>query len=420
MSKSIEDTPSSKQTGTIDLRIILLTLGMFALGTDAFVVAGVLPIIAHDIQVTEGLAGQLVTIFSLTYGLGAPVLAALTGRFSRNQVLMVALAAFALVNIGSALAPNFSLLLFTRLLAGCCAALYAPLAYTVGTSLAPAEKRGQALALVVLGLTVATVFGSPLGTWIGEHFNWRLSFALVAVLAGIAFIGLLLGRLPSAGAAPILSLKARLAPVAEPHLLLALAPALLWNLSIYVIYTYIAPILQQGLHITDVSGLLLVFGIGVVLGNIGGGFIADRFGAIRPIVASLIVLILVFVTLPFSTTTIPGTIAALFIWGIAGTLVFTPQQHRMLGLAPQHANVILALNNSTLYLGIAGGAAVGGFALQFTSVTHFGWIAAAFALLALLVLLLGVSLHAQRHTPSSVERGSSTELQGDHVTAEGM
>jgi predicted MFS family arabinose efflux permease len=170
-----------------------------------------------------------------------------------------------------------------------------------------------------------------------------------------------------------------------------------------------------------VSGLLLVFGIGVVLGNIGGGFIADRLGAIRPIVASLIVLALVFVTLPFSTTTLAGTIAALFIWGVSGTLVFTPQQHRMLGLAPQHANVILALNNSTLYLGIAGGAAVGGFALQFTSVTQFGWIAAAFALLALLVLLLSVSLRTQRHAPSSVEHGSSPESQqGDRVTAEGM
>ncbi|GHO72725.1 hypothetical protein KSD_04960 [Ktedonobacter sp. SOSP1-85] len=208
----------------IDWRILLLALGMFALGTDAFVVAGVLPVIAGEMHVTEGLAGQLVTVFSLTYGLGAPVLAAVTSRWSRNRMLLLSLGAFCLANIGSALAPTFSLLLLTRFLAGCCAATFAPLAYTTGTSLAPAEKRGQALALVVLGLTVATVFGSPLGTWVGEHFGWRLSFGLVAALAGIAFLALLIRDLPKTASTPALSLKARLAPIAEPQLLLALAP----------------------------------------------------------------------------------------------------------------------------------------------------------------------------------------------------
>src|SRR2546430_10349195 len=131
MSMANQNTPSLNQTGKIDPRIILLALGMFALGTDAFVVAGVLPVIAHEMTVTEGLAGQLVTVFSLTYGLGAPVLAAITGRWPRNQVAMIALGAFCLVNVGSALAPTFPLLLLTRLLAGCFAAVYAPLAYTI-------------------------------------------------------------------------------------------------------------------------------------------------------------------------------------------------------------------------------------------------------------------------------------------------
>lgn len=392
---TIQESSTRDMPQRLNWRIILLALGMFALGTDAFVVAGVLPVISRELSVSEGLAGQLVTIFSLSYGLGAPVLAAFTGRWSRNQVLLVSLGAFCLVNIGSALAPNFALLLLTRLLAGLCAATYAPLAYTVGTSLAPAEKRGQALSLVVLGLTVATVFGSPLGTWVGAHVSWRYSFGLVAALAGIAFLALLLSGLPKAASAPALTLKARLAPITEPHLLLALLPALLWNLAIYITYTYLASLLHQGLSITDISGLLLVFGIGVVIGNWSGGIIADRFGATRPLGISLVVLALALMSYSFAFANVISALIALFISGIAGSILFIPQQHRLLSLAPQHANVILALNNSTLYLGIAGGSALGGFILQYAPLTALDWTGAGIALLALLVLLFSVRLGAR-------------------------
>ena len=376
----------------INWRIFLLALGMFALGTDAFVVAGVLPVIAHQMQVSEGLAGQLVTIFSLTYGLGAPVLAALTGRLSRNRVALLALTAFGLVNVGSALAPTFALLLLTRLLAGCCAAIYAPLAYTIGTSLAPTEKRGQALALVVLGLNVATVLGSPLGTWIGTHLSWRFSFGLVALLACIAVLVLLFGGLPVAEQASAPSLKPRLTPIREPQLLLALAPALLWYTGTYIIYTYIAPLFHSSLGLTDVSGLLVIFGIGVVAGNGLGGWIADHFGSTRPLSMSLLLLALVYGTLMFSSRTLVSAGIALFLWGFIGTLMFTPQQQRLLQLAPQHANVILALNNSTLYLGIAAGSALGGVFLQIAPISSLGWAGTTFVLLALLLLLLSLRL----------------------------
>ncbi len=277
-----KNTSSNMQANKIDPRILLLALGMFALGTDAFVVAGVLPVIARETQVTEGLAGQLVTVFSLTYGLSAPVLAALAGRWSRNRVLVIALAAFCLSNIGSALAPTFTILMLTRILTGCFAALYAPLAYTTGTTLAVPEKRGQALSLVLGGLVIATVLGSPLGTWVGEHFGWRLSFGLVALLAGVACTALLLYSLPRPAAAPVPSLKTRLAPIREPRLLLALSPTLFGNLGLYMVYTYLALLLQQNMHVTAVSGLLIVFGLGTASGNWVSGIVADRLGSTRP------------------------------------------------------------------------------------------------------------------------------------------
>ena len=385
-----------KRAASINPRIFLLALAMFALGTDAFVVAGVLPVIARETGVTESLAGQLVTAFSFTYGLGAPILAALTGRWSRNRVLYSALGAFCLMNVASALAPNFTILVVTRILVGCCAAMFGPLAYVAGAALAPVEKRGQALALVASGLTIATVLGSPLGTWVGEHFGWRLSFGLVALLAGIAFVLLVFGGLPTAKAAPALSLRARLAPAKEPRLLLALVPALVWNLGYYVIYTYIAPLLQQNLRISDVSLYLIAIGLGPALGNWTAGLIVDRIGSTRPIFFSLVGLIIIEPLLALTTHSVAGALITLFLWGLCVPLLFTPQQHRLLQLSPEHANVILALNNSTFYLGIAGGAALGGLALRTVAVAQLGWMGGVGSLLALVLFLLSVRLSRRK------------------------
>ncbi|MBO0783903.1 MAG: MFS transporter, partial [Ktedonobacteraceae bacterium] len=340
----------------------------------------------------------LVTAFSLTYGLGAPLLAALTGRWSPSRVLICALGAFCLANLGSALAPTFVFLLLTRVVAGCCAALYAPLAYTIGTQLAPASKRGQALALVVLGLTVATVFGAPLGTWVGDHFGWRLSFGLIVGLAGVACVALLVWRLPEAAAPVVLSLPARLAPITKPHLVLALLPSLLWNLGTYTIYTYIALLLEQTLRVTQISGLLIVFGAGVVLGNWSGGILSDRLGPMRLLLLALPILVLIEGLLSLAMTTLIGSILLVGIWGCVAALPFVPQQRRLLSLAPVHTNLILALNNSAFYLGIAGGAGLGGIVLHAASARLLGWMGASCALLALLMLLLSrwISSHSRR------------------------
>jgi DHA1 family inner membrane transport protein len=397
MTRSDNMSPATKPLSTIEEqepltrihpRIVLLSLGMFALGTDAFIVAGVLPVIAREMGVAEGLVGQLVTVFSLTYGLGAPVLAVLTAHWPRNRVLMGALGLLGLANLASALAPSFPLLLLTRLLAGCFAATYTPLAFAMGIELAPPAKRGQALALVVSGLNVATVLGAPLGTWIGEHFGWRLSFVLVALLAGVAFLFLVICGLPRSAPIVPLSLKERLLPITQSRVFLALLPALLWNVGVYVMYPYIALLLQQKLHISDVSILLACFGLGIVLANWMSGRLADRFSPHRLVVIFLITLIVIQSVLPLVTATIISGAIILLLWGMSFALLFIPQQQRLLNIAPEHANVVLALNNSALYLGIAGGAAVGGLALRFFAVTQLAWVGVMSILIALFIVAI--------------------------------
>ena len=371
----------------INPRIILLAVGMFALGTDAFIVAGVLPEIAHATAVNEGLVGQLITAFSLTYGFGAPILAAATSHWPRNRVLLGALGLLGLANLTSALSPSFPLLVLTRLLAGCFAAIYTPLAFAIGIELAPPTKRGQALALVVSGLNIATVLGAPLGTWIGEHFGWRFSFLLVAGLAGIAFLFLVLFRLPLSVPLTTPSLKERLSPITQPRMVLALLPAFLWNIGVYVLYPYIALLLQQQIHISDVSVLLACFGLGIILANGISSLLSGRFNPNLLIVVFLVMLIVIQLLLPLVTTTFKSSALILLLWGMSFALLFIPQQQRLLNIASEHANVILALNNSALYLGIASGAAVGGLALHWLTVAQLAFVGVIVILTSLLIVI---------------------------------
>jgi len=333
----------------------------------------------------------LITVFSLTYGLGAPVLAALTGHWPRNRVLIGALGLLGLANLASALSPSFPLLMLTRILAGLFAATYTPLAFAVGIELAPPAKRGQALALVVSGLNVATVLGAPLGTWIGEHFGWRLSFVLVAGLAGVAFLFLVLFPLPISATLASPSLKERLSPITHPRVVLALFPAFLWNVGVYVLYPYIALLLQQQIHLSDVSVLLACFGLGIVLANGMSGRLSDRFKPNLLVVVFLVALLVIQLVLPLVTTTIISGAIMLLLWGMSFALLFIPQQQRLLTISSEHANVLLALNNSALYLGIAGGAAVGGLALHWLAVTQLASVGVMSMLLSLLIV--AITLH---------------------------
>src|SRR5215471_3414225 len=190
-------------------RILVLALGTFAIGTDGFVIAGILTSITHDLSVSLALAGFLVTAFSLVYALGSPVLAALTSSIARQHLLLLTLSVFILANVLAAGATSFLLLLLARMIAALSAALYTPSASTVAAALAPQEKRGQALSLVTAGLTIATVAGVPLGILISSQLSWRTTFLFVAMLGVIAFVGIL-AFFPSVANPPAVGLRKRI------------------------------------------------------------------------------------------------------------------------------------------------------------------------------------------------------------------
>jgi MFS transporter, DHA1 family, inner membrane transport protein len=369
------------------LRSLALAAGAFAVGTDAFVVAGVLPALAADLRVDVATAGQVVTVFALAYAIGAPGLAAVSARVPRKRLLIGALAIFVAGNVLSAAASSYGLLLVARVVAAAGAGLYMPTASTTVAALAAPDRRGRALAVVLGGMTSATVVGVPIGTWLGTTFGWPATFWFVAALGAVA-AAVLAVVVPTVAAPPASGLRDRLTPLRDRRVVTVLATTTLFIVSGFTVFTYLAGAMAPatGGEGGRLALLLAVFGAAGVAGNVVAGRATDRYGAARVLIVGLAVLTVDLLTLPFSARTMPGAAAALAVWGVAGWLLTVPQQHRLFALAPAAGPLTVALNSSALYLGQAIAGVVGATGLRLVGATHLSWVAAPFALAALAVV----------------------------------
>lgn len=369
------------------MRLLILALGTFAIGTEAFVIAGVLAAIATDLGVSVPAAGQLVTLFAMAYAIAAPVMATLTAGVERRRLLVTALAAFTAANVFAALAPNYVWLALARVLAAVCAAAFTPAAGGVAAATADPAQRGRALATVTGGLSVAIVVGVPAGTWIGSMFGWRMTFVFVAAVAALAVTGIAV-TLPATPTPAFVPLRDRLGLLAQGRVLAALALTVAWMTGIYVLYTYIAPVLRITAGVTEreLSGLLLVFGVFSVAGTLLGGLGADRLGVTRTSVPALVVIGSVLVMMPALATTALRAALLMAAWGLGWAFV-TAHQHRLVSLAPSTPAVILSFNSSALYVGVGLGAGIGGVLFEHTPVTVLGVVGCAFQVVALALVL---------------------------------
>ncbi|MGX4735175.1 MFS transporter [Kitasatospora griseola] len=365
------------------VRLLLLALGTFAVGTDSMVVAGILGPVSADLKVSVPAAGQLVTVFALGYALLAPVLATFTARWPRRRLLLTALAVFSAANALSALAPTYGLLLATRVLAAAGAALYTPTANAVATTLVAPERRGRALATVLGGMTVATALGVPLGTWVGRT-DWRLTMWLVTALglAALAGLALLLRDLPSPVAAP--TLRARLAPLGRPRVLGAAATTLVFFLAFQSVYIYLATAVSgaTGGDSGRLSVILLTSGVMSVAGSWLGGRLVDRLGVRRVLVVGSAAAAAAFTALPWLGRSMPGALGYALVVPLAGWAVSVALPHRLASIDPANAPLLISLNSSALYLGTAAGGVAGSAAIGLLGGRWFPLAAAALALAA--------------------------------------
>ncbi len=370
------------------LALFALTLSAFAIGTTEFVIVGLIPTIAEQLNVSLPSAGLLVSLYALGVAIGAPVLTALTGKLPHKWLLVGLMALFTVGNLLAWQAPGYESLIVARILTGLAHGVFFSVGSTIATGLVAKEKAASAIAIMFSGLTVALVTGVPLGTWIGQVFGWRETFLVVSLLGLVAMVGSLLlvpGNLPKGAAS---SVREQLSVLTKKPLLLVYAKTALGYGGAFTAFTFLAPILQQvsGFSAGAVSLILLVYGVSVAVGNIWGGKLADRMGplpALKLLFAGLAVVLLVL------TFTAPHPVLAVLtvlVWGafafgnVPGLQVLVVKQAER--HTPNAVDVASGLNIAAFNVGIALGSVVGGFVVEHLGLMHTPWIGALIVLLA--------------------------------------
>jgi predicted MFS family arabinose efflux permease len=354
-------------------RIYLLALGTFTVGTEGYVIAGVLPDVAHDLHSSVSVGGQMVTVFALVYALAGPPLIGLFQHARPKRLLIGAALAFAAANLLAAAAPDIWVLAGARVFAAVGAALFAAPAAAAAAALCTPEELPRAIAVTAGGNAIALTLGAPIGTLIGGAFGWRSAFVFVTLLSLVTAAAVAFGlpEVPTASS----SVAGRLNLLRQGAVRWGLATTLGLFLAAYSVYTYLSPVVQRsaGLGSSGVASLMIVFG--------AGGFLAGRVVhsvlARWPIAAVLRTVLLVIAgllaVLTVLTITHVSTVARvvefplLFAFGAAWWSGGISQQTRLAGLAPQQRSQALGLHFSAQFLGVAIGGALGGLALSAVS-----------------------------------------------------
>jgi DHA1 family inner membrane transport protein len=367
----------------------LLCFVNLVIGSSAFVLGGIVVPLASDLGVSVPTAGQAMTAYALSTALLAPLVLLATGSWSRRRALILALVLFLLGNVLCAAATSLTMLLAGRVLMGL-GAVFTPIAAGIAVAIVEPARRGQALALTFLGISLSYVVGVPVGAWLGAAYGWHAPLWLFSVLSLLA-IGAVVAWVPAALHAPGARFAGLPALLARRDVLAVLALTFLYFIAIFAVFSFIGPVLQALVPMDRArqSLTLALFGLSGVAGTLLGGVANDRFGPQRSLVVQLSVLGLTMAVLPLTAGSWPALVATLLTWGTAGFGMMVPQQSRLAALAPPAAPLLLSLNTSMLYLGTAAGAVIGGLFAARLGFGHLGWAGLPFVAAGLAILVAG-------------------------------
>ncbi|WP_321946654.1 MFS transporter [Paraburkholderia sp. J10-1] len=385
----------------MDRRLLTLSLGMFALGTDSFVFAGILPEIAHSFGVSIGAAGQLISVYALSYALLGPTIAALAANVARKRLLLSGIGLFVIANLGTIVAPNLGIALATRALAGLGAAMFSPTASGTGASLVPPERRGYALSIIVAGLTTATALGSPIGAVIGGLASWHWTLVLVAALGAAAFAGIL-AFLPEVPLPPAISLSKRLSPLTDSRVGLTLTTTVLAQIGTFIIFSYFSVVFDRATShsATVLGGLLVLWGLAGTCSNLLTGRILDRIGSHKVVMIKLAIVAIVILTMPITGAHLWSAAIAVTIWGACAWGVLVPQQFRLASLNPPMTAVLVGLNTSATYVGVSIAGALGAAVIPVIGSHNLGYLSSIPVVIAILVSELATRRIAASANPA--------------------
>ncbi|QCI11797.1 MFS transporter [Pseudomonas putida] len=373
----------------INLPLIALAIGAFGIGVTEFAPMGMLPSIATGLGVSIPAAGLLVSAYAVGVLIGAPLMTLATVKIPRRYLLIGLMAIFTLGNLMSAVASDYLSLLLARVVTSLNHGAFFGVGAVVAASVVPPEKRAGAVAAMFMGLTLATIGGVPLATWFGEMFGWRTAFWGIAGL-GLVAMAALWYALPNVPLPKGDGAMAEIRVLGRGPVLAALALTVVGSSAMFTVFTYIAPILhdQAQASTTFITGMLVLFGVGLTLGNMWGGKAADR-SIDRTLIVSLVVLIAVLLVFPLLLGWAVPTALAILVWGAASFALVPPLQMRVMEAAKDAPNLASAVNIGAFNLGNAVGAALGGAVIN----AGLGYPAISFAGAAMaalgLVMVLG-------------------------------
>ncbi|MBW5466809.1 MFS transporter [Brevibacillus formosus] len=383
------------------LALLALAISAFGIGTTEFVIVGLLSTVAQDLKVTITLAGLLISGYALGVAIGAPIITALTSRIPRKMLLMLLMIVFVVGNSAAALSSSFTLLIIARFFTAFSHGVFFSIGSTIAADLVPENKRASAIATMFTGLTVATVTGVPLGTFIGQMFGWRATFWGVAILGVIALISTAILVPSNLKKSKPASIKDQVKIMTNLPLLLVFAITALGYGGTFVTFTFLGPILEEitGYQASAVSLILLVYGIAVAIGNTVGGKAADKnpVKALRWmfIIQAIILIILTF-TAPFKwvgtlTIMLMGLLAFMNVPGLQVYVVQLAEKY-----VPSAVDVASAINIAAFNLGIAIGAFVGGIIVDTIGLIHTPWVGGVMVLGAALLTVISSKLEKTR------------------------
>lgn len=372
------------------LPVVMLALGAFCAGTDNYLIAGILSDMSRDLHMSVAGGGLFVTAYSIAYALGSPIVMTAMRVRSPQRLLLVAIAAFVAVNLLAAVAWAPWIMAVARIAAGCLAGLYSPLAAAAAAGMVPADRRGRALAIVMGGISVATLAGVPIGVWIAHLSSWRVAFVFVAALAVLATIGIALS-VSTGGATPTIPFRRRVAPLRRPAVLLALVVTIAGMCAGLMVYTYVQSIFAAAPAVGAgaVGALIMAHGLGALIGLAVGSSLVDRFGSRPVLLGTLTVFTGDMALFPFASHTMASTVVFVIVWGVVGWAFLPAQQHSMIADAPPELSpMLLSLNGSAMYVGIALGSAIGAAVIAGLGASHIWMFATAFAAISLVLSLV--------------------------------
>ncbi|MBD9499626.1 MFS transporter [Pseudomonas sp. PDM17] len=386
------------------IALYALTAGAFGIGVTEFVIMGLLLEVGHDFGVSISAAGLLISGYALGVVLGAPLLTALTARWPQRRTLLGLMVIFTLGNLACALAPDYATLMAARVLTSFAHGTFFGVGSVVATSLVPAERRASAIALMFTGLTVATILGVPLGTWLGQLYGWRAAFWVVTGI-GVLALAILAIYLPRQSAPPAAGkLRDDFRVLKRPAVLLGLLTTVLGFGGVFTVFSYVSPLLTRlaGFSESAVSPVLLVFGGGLVLGNLLGGKLADR-KLVPALLGSLVALAVVMGLMSFALENRVAVVIFIALLGAAGFATVPPLQMWVLEKAHGAGQSVAAsFNIAAFNLGNALGAWLGGMTIDHgPGLAALPWVGAALPVAAIITALLCLRLEREPAMPAA-------------------